>query len=73
MRRQIVDGALRRFQRAVELDQETVTDRFNFGAVKAGKNFAQQLPVFLQQFERQLVVALGERAVAHHVGEHDGG
>ena len=29
--------------------------------------------MFLQQFQGKLVVALRQRAVAHHVGEHDGG
>lgn len=67
------DGALGRFQRAVKLDQESVTDRFDLGAVEARKDFAEQLAMFLQQFQRQLVVALRQRTVAHHVGEHDGG
>ena len=31
------DGALRRFQRAVELDQESVADRFDLGAVEPRK------------------------------------
>jgi hypothetical protein len=34
------NGALRRFQRAAELNEESVTDGFDLGAVKAGKNFA---------------------------------
>ena len=67
------DGALRRFQRAVEFDQESVTNGFDFGAVKARKDFPKQLAMFLQQFLRKLFVALAQRAVAHHVGEHDGG
>ena len=29
--------------------------------------------MFLEQFLRELLVALGQRAVAHHVREHDGG
>ena len=29
--------------------------------------------MFLQQFQRKLVVALRQRAVTHHVGKHDGG
>src|SRR2546430_7407021 len=28
--------------------------------------------MFFEQFERERLVALGERAVAHHVREHDG-
>src|SRR2546427_11379907 len=66
------DGALRGFQRAVELDQESVTDSFDLGAVEARKDFAEQLAVFLQQFQSQLVVALRQRSVPHHVSEHDG-
>ena len=67
------DGALRRFQRTTEFDEERVTDGFDLGAVKAGKNFPQQLAMFFEQRERELIVALGHRAVAHHVGEHNRG
>ena len=35
------DGALRRFQRAPELDQERVPNSFDFRAVKPRENFAQ--------------------------------
>src|SRR5262245_29924943 len=66
------DGTLSRFQRAVELDEKTVADRFNFRAMETRKNFAEQPAMFLQQFQRKLVVALTEGAVAHHVGKHDG-
>jgi hypothetical protein len=31
------------------------------------------LPVFLEQFGGESFVALDQRAVARHVGEHDGG
>ena len=34
---------------------------------------AQKPAVFLEQFQRELVVALSERAVSHHVREQDGG
>ena len=40
------DGALGRFQRAIELDQESVTDCFNLGAIEARENFAEQLAMF---------------------------
>ena len=65
--------ALRRFQRAPEFDQKSVADGFDFGAVKPRKDFAQQPAMFLQQLESDFVVALGERAVADHVGKHNGG
>ena len=29
--------------------------------------------MFFEQFESESIVALGQRAVAHHVSEHDGG
>ena len=43
-----LDRALRRFQCAAEFDQESVADGFDFRAVKARKNFAQQLAMFFQ-------------------------
>jgi hypothetical protein len=66
------NGALGRFQRAVELDQERVTNGFYFSAVKARKDFPKNFSMFLQQFLGKLFVPLAQRAVAHHVGEHDG-
>src|SRR6185436_14256545 len=67
------DGTLRGFQGAAEFDEESVTDGFDFSAVEPGKDFAEQPAVFFEQFESEPIVALGQRAVAHHVGEHDGG
>jgi hypothetical protein len=32
----------------VKLDEKAVPDRFDLGAVEAGKNFAQQPAMFLQ-------------------------
>src|SRR5438093_708601 len=66
-------GALSRFQCALELDQESVPDRFDLDAVELRKDFPQQPAMFLQQFLGKLVVALAQRAVADHVGEHDRG
>jgi hypothetical protein len=43
------DGALGRFQRASKFDQESVADRFNFGAVKVRENLAQQAAMFFEQ------------------------
>ncbi len=65
--------ALRRFQRAPKFDQERVANGFYFSAVKPRKDFPKQPAMFLQQFLSKLFVALAQRAVAHHVGEHDGG
>src|SRR6266481_2498520 len=65
--------ALRCFQCTPELDQERVTNGFYFSAVKPRKDFPKQPAMFFQQFLGKLVVALAQRAVAHHVGEHDRG
>jgi hypothetical protein len=46
---------------------------FDFSAVKPRKDFPKQLAMFLQQFLGKLFVPLTQRAVAHHVGKHDGG
>jgi len=67
------DAALRRFQRAAEFHKESITDDFDFGAVKARENLPQQMAMFFEQLEGEPVVALRQRAVTHHVGEHDGG
>jgi hypothetical protein len=40
--------------------------------VKARENLTQQSPMFFEQLERKLVVALRKRAVADHVSKHDG-
>jgi hypothetical protein len=67
------DGALRRFQRAGEFHEESVTDGFDLGTVEPRKDFSQKPAVFFEQFESEPIVALGQGAVAHHVGKHDGG
>ncbi len=64
--------ALRRFQRAAEFHQESVTDGFDLGTVEPGKDLAQEPSMFFEQFESESIVALGQGAVAHHVSEHDG-
>jgi hypothetical protein len=45
---------------------------FYFSAVKPWKDFPKQPAMFLQQFLGKLFVVLAQRAVADHVGEHDG-
>ena len=67
------NGALRRFQRAAEFDEESVTDGFDLGTVEPEKNFSQKPTMFFEQFESESIVALGQGAVARHVSEHDGG
>jgi len=41
--------------------------------LKWGKNAANDFAMFLEQVKRECFVALSERAVTDHVGEHDGG
>ena len=67
------NSASRRFQRAAEFHKESITDGFDFRAVKARKDFPQQLAMFFEQLQGEPIVALRQRAVTHHVGEHDGG
>jgi len=67
------NGALGRFEGALELDQESVADGFNLAAIKPRKQRAQQAPMFFQQLDRQRLIALRQCAVADHFGEHDGG
>jgi len=68
-----LDSTLRGLQGAAEFDEESVADGFDLGAVEPGKDFAEEATMFFEQFESELIVALGQRAVAHHVREHDGG
>src|SRR5690349_1162597 len=67
------DGALGGLQSAAELNQEGVADGLDLSAVEAGKKRTQQLSVFFEQLQRQRLVALGQRAVADHIREHDRG
>src|ERR1700731_1959103 len=68
-----LDCTLHRFESAVELEQESVADRFRLEAVEARQNLTQYSAMFFQQFEREGFVALRHRAVADHVREQDGG
>jgi hypothetical protein len=65
-------GAAHRLQRAGEHHQETVADLFDFAPAVLRKDRPQQLLLLVEQRQRQRLVALRQRAVAHHVGEHDG-
>ncbi|MCI0696185.1 hypothetical protein L0337_29805 [candidate division KSB1 bacterium] len=64
--------ALYSFQRAVKLHKERVAGGLNLPAVMPGKNAAHQPAMLFKKLERQCLVFLRERAVAHHVREHDG-
>jgi len=61
------DGALRCLERAVEFDEKRIADGLDLSAVEARKKRTQQLSVLLEQLDRELVVTLRQRAIAHHV------
>ena len=65
--------ALRGLERAGKLDEEAVTGGLDLAAIEQRELPALQALIFGDQFQRERLVALGERAVTHHVGEHDGG
>ena len=61
----------RAFQGAGKFDQEGISDRFDFPPTVQRDDGADDLAVLFEQLKGQLLVPLGERAVAHHVREHD--
>ena len=58
--------------RRSELEQESVADGFNLGAMEARQNLAHDATMFLEQLESEGFVALRHRAVTDHVGKHNG-
>src|ERR1700730_16690454 len=67
------DRAIHRGHRADELNQKAVAYRFYLLSLMFEERGPQESAVFLEQLQRQLLVALRKRAVAHHVREHDRG
>src|SRR5262249_2023797 len=67
------DGAPRGLQRAGELDQEPVARLLDFPATVLREDRPQELPLLVKQRQCQPFVALGQSAIADHVGEHDCG
>ena len=65
--------ALGCLERAGKLDQEPIAGGLDLAAVEQRELRAQQSLLLGEQLQRQRLVMLGECAVAHHVGEHDGG
>ena len=53
-----LDGALRRFERAGEFDQEPIAQGLDLQPVEAREEVAQQTAVLLQQLECERLVAL---------------
>ncbi len=66
------NGTLRSFQCAVEFHEKGVADGLDLGAIESRKYFAEQLAMLFQSLKGDLFVALSQRAIAHHVGKHDG-
>jgi hypothetical protein len=58
-------------QRAGKLHEKTVSQRFDFSSLILWKNGAKELPVLLQQPQRQCFVSLRKNGIANHVCEHD--
>jgi hypothetical protein len=72
-RRLDLDGASDRCQRRGEFYQGAVARGLDLAAVVHRQLAADELPVFLDQAQREGFVALAERGEADHVGEHDSG
>ena len=67
------DRAFHRGHRTGKLNQKGVAYRFYLLSLMFEERGPQERAVFLEQFQRQPLVALRQRAVTHHVGEHDRG
>jgi hypothetical protein len=66
-----VDGTAGSFEGTGKLYEETVTHGLDLPSAMLPKRLPQQLAVFVQKFESDCLVFLRQRAVSHHVGEHD--
>src|SRR3984893_3794217 len=67
------DRAIHRGHRAGELNQKAVAYRFYLLPLMLEERGPQESAVFIEQLHRKPLVALRQRAVAHHVREHDRG
>ena len=67
------DGAIHRGHRTGKLNQKAVAYRFYLLSLMIEERGPQESAVFLEQLQRQPLVALRKRAVAHDVREHDRG
>jgi len=56
-----------------KLHEKAITDGVKLLARKLGENRAQNFPMRSKQFDCKSVVLLNKRAIAHHIGEHEGG
>ena len=65
------DRAIHRGHRAGELNQKAVAYRFYLLSLIFQERGPQESAVFLEQLQRQRLVALRQRAVSHHVRKHD--
>jgi hypothetical protein len=64
-------GAVGRFDCAAEFDKKRITSSFYFLPIVLPEQRPEDVPVFLQQLERQRLVQLGERTVPNDVSKHD--
>ncbi len=67
-----LDSAAGRVDGAGELYEEAVADGVKFLTAVGRKNGSQNLTMLGEEVNGQGFVLLGQRAVAHHVGEHEG-
>src|SRR5262245_61118244 len=67
------DSTSRGIDGARELHQKAIPDCVQFAARMLQEDCSQNFTMYAQQLNCKGVVLLGKRAVAHHVGEHEGG
>ena len=67
-----LDGTAGTRECAGKLDEESVADGFDLPPAMPGKHVPQQVAVLVEKVERERLVLLRQRALAHHVCEHDG-
>src|SRR5256885_2472538 len=68
-----LDGTAGAGECAGKLDEETVANGFDLPPPMLAKYVPQQVAVLVEKVERERLIPLRQRAVAHHVGKHDGG
>ena len=61
-----------RLQSAIEFNQECVAHRFDLAPLMNGERCTDEFVVFVQQIKGERFITLRQRAITHHVGEHDG-
>ena len=67
-----LDGAPGGLDGTGELHQEPVADRIDLASAGRCEESAQEAALLGQEIQGKRLVPLGEGAVSHHVGDHDG-